>query len=349
MRLKDIFRNLNFMFIFFGLFVYFMFIFDPSLYYHHHQPIFLFTHFFLKEFLFYPGGFIEWIMQFILQFFYFKWLGSLILAICVTSIFFIIFKLFKKLRYSKYTLVLSFLPIILLLILQNNYNFPVLITFKYLVVLLLFLIYKISQKQFKIMVILFSTVIYYILGGWFFLFYTLICILYELLFIKEPVKYLYTVLNAAMYLICPYIGSQYLFMITREEAYLYMVPYEFYYPPFTFKPNFYFFSFFLSLPVLLTIIFIYGRYIRLTFKSRKNKLFSILNHPLAQPVFIILIAGLIVNFSFNKQEKYKIQIDRCADQGQWQELLELAQKTTEYDREINFTALSPPVRGERHF
>jgi hypothetical protein len=95
MRLKEIIRNPNcyFLFFFVSLYFYFLLVFDPTIYYHYHQPIFLFDRTFLKEFLLYPGGLIEWVALFFFQFFHLNWLGSLIIATFFLTIFIAVYKL----------------------------------------------------------------------------------------------------------------------------------------------------------------------------------------------------------------------------------------------------------------
>jgi len=168
MRLKEIIRNPTFYFLsfFLFLFLYYLLVFNSSLYYHYHQPIFLFDKTYLQEFLLYPGGLVEWVNQFFLQFFYFNLLGSLIISALSLSIFIIVYKLIEKIENFKYSLILSFLPIGLLLIIQNHYNFPLLITAKYLFALLFFLAYVKIPNRYKTFIVFLSCLIYYMLGGW---------------------------------------------------------------------------------------------------------------------------------------------------------------------------------------
>jgi hypothetical protein len=182
--------------------------------------------------------------------------------------------------------------------------------------------------------ILLCGLIYYILGGWVFLFYIIICILHELLFSTDSKKYLHVGLYMVVYFLNLYIALQYLFLITLDEAYFYIAPYELYYQPFMFRPNVLFYLFFLSLPMLQTSIFIYLK-IKVKIKAPKKQLPKI--YPiLAQSVFILLAGIFILKFSFDQQEKRKIQVDYLAEQGQWEELLQVAHKINKYDRLVNF-------------
>ncbi len=337
MRSKETIRNTNFYFLVFFLFLFFYYLlaFDSSLYYHNFQPIFLFDKTYLKEFLLYPGGVVELITQFFFQFFYFNLLGAFFLSALILSIFIFIYKFIKKIGDFKYSLILSFLPVIFLLIIQNDYDFPLIITVKYLFALIFFLVYVKIPERHKVFFIPLSCLIYYILGGWIYLFYVVICVLHELLFSKDRGKYIYAVLNSFVYFIYTYIAARYLFMITIKEAYLYIVPFEFYMWPFNFNLNLYSYLFFLSFPVLQIALFFYFKYSKVKVK-KQNKLQARFHHIPAQSILIILIAVLILTFSFDQREKKKFQIDYLAEQGRWNELLNISRGMEEYTVHIIF-------------
>jgi len=336
MKGKEMFRKTNFYFLlyFLGLFLYYLLVFDSSLYYHHHQPIFLFYRPYLIGFLLYPGGPAELIAQFFLQFFYFNLLGSLIISALSVSIFILVYKLIKKIGNFKFSLILSFVPVCFLLVLQNNYNFPLVITIKYLSAFIFFLIYIKIPERYKAFYILLSFLNYYILGGWFYLFYVLICVLYELLFFKNAAKYISVALNIAVFFILPYIAARYLFVITLKEAYIYTVPSVFYTWPFNFKLSLYFYLFFFSFPVLQVAIFIYLKYIK-SKVLKHNKLKRVYNLSV-QSIFIFIAAVLILTFSFEKREKKKFYIDYLAEQRRWNELLNISRGMKGYTAQIIF-------------
>jgi hypothetical protein len=343
MRKKEIkiINNPNFYFLFFFLFLffYYLLVFDSYLYYHNHQPIFLFDKTFLKEFLSYPGGPSELITQFFLQFFYFNLLGAFFLSAISLSIFVIIYMIIKKIGDFKYSLIFSFLPVSLLLIIQNHYNSPLMITVKYLFALLFFLVYVKTPERYKVFFIPLSFLIYYLLGGWIYLFYVVLCMLHELLFSRYSRKYIYAVINSLVYFIYPYIAARYLFMIDLKEAYFYLMPSGFYNWPFNFNLNLYLYLFFLSLPVLLIALFVYLKYSKAEIKKRKVKKRKIKKQnsslagiylTLIQSIFIIIAAVLILTFSFELREKKKIQIDYLAEQGRWNKLLNISRGMKDY-------------------
>jgi hypothetical protein len=197
---------------------------------------------------------------------------------------------------------------------------------------------KIPQR-YKVFFILLSCLIYYILGGWIYLFYVVLCVARELFFSKHSRKYIYAVLNSLVYFICPYIAARYLFIITLKDAYLYIIPLGFYRWPFNFNLNLYCYLFFFSLPVLLIALFVYLKYIKVEVKGRKVKKQKVKKrksslvgkyHTLIQSISIILAAVLILTFSFEQREKKKVQIDYLAQQGRWNELLNISRGMEEY-------------------
>ena len=342
MRLKKIIRNPNFSFlvVFLSFFFYYLLVFNSSLYYHHHQPIFLFYKPYFKEFLLYPGGPSELFTKFFSQFFLFDLFGALFISVLSVSVFIIAYKVIGKILDFKYSLTLSFLPVALLLIIQNNHNYPLLITVKSLFALIFFLVYVKIPQRYKVLFISLSFLIYYILGGWIYLFYVVLCIAYELLFRKDSKKYIYAGLNVLVYFIYPYIAARYFFIISLKDAYLYIVPLESYRWPFNFNVNLYSYLFFLSFPVLQIAIFVYLKYIKAGLKKRKGKKRKSsstgIYDTLLELIYILIVAVLLLRFSYNRQEANKIQIDYLAQQDRWEELLDLTPEILEYDVMVNY-------------
>jgi len=329
MRIKGIILNPAFL-LFLFFYFYFLFIFDPTLYYHYHQPIFLFDDIFFKGFLLFPGGLIEWVTCFFLQFLYFGWFGSFLISAIFSIIYVIVYHLIGQLVESKSSFVLAFLPVSLLLILQNNYSFSFLIPVKFLFSLIGFSLYQKTTNRNKILPILLSGSVYFILGGWFFLFYIVLCILDGLFWSKGGNKSIHAGLFIFSYFLFPYCAARYLFVIPLTEAYFYIVPYELYHEPFLFKPTPLFYLFFLSLPGLFAALFVYLTYFPNKLKLRKRQLSR-------YALFTLFLLGaLVLKLSFRQEHKNRIQIDLLAEQGKWQELLTLSPQIGQYNRQANF-------------
>jgi hypothetical protein len=254
--------NSIFYILFVLLYLYFFLWFDSSLYYYFHQTLFLFDLNFFKEFTLYPGGLTEWVYGFFLQFFNFNWFGSLLISALFIFIFSLVYRVLKQMGAFNRPFLLAFIPVALLLGLQNQYRFPLLISVKYLLLLIFFLVYARSANGYKAAMIILSSPIYYLLGGWFFLWYVFFCVLYEILFSRYSGRFVYAAACLLTGMVYPYIASRYLFLITLKEAYLYSIPYECYFEPDLFKPDLIFYVFFLSLPALLTVCFVHEKFFK---------------------------------------------------------------------------------------
>ena len=137
-------------------------------------------------------------------------------------------------------------------------------------------------------------------------------------------------LNLLAYLIYPYIAARYLFIINLKEAYLYIVAFQFYTWPLYFNQNLYFYLFFFSFPLIQICLFVYSRYIKTKLKKRDSSPEAVYNI-LTQTIFIILAAILILIVAFSRKEKKRVQIDYLAEQGRWEELLDISGGMESYD------------------
>jgi hypothetical protein len=336
--------SLVFFVLFLVLILYYQFAFQPHLYYHLHQPIFLFNRTFVNEFLSYPGGLIELITQFFFQFFYYNFAGALIMGLLTVGIWVMLYRIVERLRSSEINLSLAFLPVILLLLLQNRYNFPLVITFKYLCAIAFFDLYLQAGDKGKIILIISSVLFYYLVGGWVFLFWIVLTLLDELFFGESPSKYYFSALLVGFYLLCPLIASRYLFFIGIREAYLYIVPSSAFFEPFMFRLTVLLYLFFIALPILLPGIFIFDRFIikkpaDSTAGKRRNpvgKLSLSLFLILGQSIIIIVAVYFGLHYSFDENEQKQVRIDYLAYQGRWSEIIKQAQTLKSYDRLTNF-------------
>lgn len=334
MKYKDIIQNTTTYFLLFFVFyfLYLFLIFDTSIYYHLHQSAFLFNKTYFFEFLQYPGGLIEWVSQFLLQFLFLRLSGALLLSLLLLSILLISYNLIEKIVHSNFSFILAYLPVGLLMFIQNHYNFPLNIPVKYLIMLIFTSLYLKISDRYRWTLILLSFLLYYLMGGLAYLSFVLLCILCELLFSKNKIKYINSGLLLGFYFLYPFITARIIFTITLKEAYLYVIPAKYLLEPFQFRSEISLILLFILLPLLTIILFLSKR-----FKWKAT-------HPLlikrssigTQSISIILIGILILSLSFDKIEKKKIQVDSLAEQEKWQELLICASEIQDYDRLVNF-------------
>ena len=338
-RARNYVLSLIFFVSFLVLTLYYHFVFQTQLYYHFHQPIFLFNHTFIHEFLSYPGGVLELATQFLFQFYYYNFVGALITALLIIGIWVMLYRIVEKLRSSEISLLLSFLPVILLLFLQNHYNFPLVITFKYLCAVAFFYLYLKAGERAKVILIISSVLFYYFVGGWIYLFWVVLGLLYELFYGESPSRYYFSGMLVGFYLLCPLILSRSLFFIGITEAYLYIVPSSAFFQPFMFRLSLFLYLFFCALPILLPVIFIFDRYIigkpANAIPGRSRGIVGPISM-VGQSILILITGYLVLRYSFDENEQRQIRIDYLTYQGRWSEVIEQAQSIKGYERLTNF-------------
>ena len=289
-------------------------IFEAYLYYYNNQQLFLFDKEYLDSFLSYPGGIAEYIANFLLQFYELKLVGALLFAVFFICIYSLIYIILQKIQKTDINIFVSFIPASLILIMQNHYEYPLSINIKFIMFLSVFLLDIQRINRYTMLIIKVSSLIllYYLAGGWFFLSLSLLLFIYELLYSKDRLKFVSLTLYILLSVFLPYISVRYLFMISLQEAYLYVIPYG---DPFSLNSITYFLS--LSLPSLLCLLKFISKYEIFT-KLKMQVIYG-------QIVLIYLICFILIFVSLNKDIKNKIKIDYFADNEKWEEIINLYQ------------------------
>ena len=105
-----------------AVFAFWMWLYPQALNYHEQNQLFLFTWDYLGARLALPGGFADWLSEFLVQFFYFRWSGALLLALLAVLLQHSTWTAARAVnpdgRGSLY--ILSFIPSLLMLIHMGN-------------------------------------------------------------------------------------------------------------------------------------------------------------------------------------------------------------------------------------
>lgn len=311
------------------LFLFSLFLHDILLYYHFHQPIFLFDSSFIAEHLIYPGGPIELAAQFILQFMSSKLIGAAILSFISLFLFYFTLRIIQHFGGGASSHILVLAPFIFYLILISNYSFSLIIAVKYLATLGLFLVYR--RCSFKFGMLLLGGLYYYILGGWLYLFYIILCALHDLFFEKSPNKFIFTGLNLFSYIIFPFLAVRFLFILTPMQAYFYAIPKTLYHAPYLFKPDIVFLLWFLMLPLMLIFIRFGSSFLQ-PFARKRRDVLTEASYSAIQAIVVLLVASMVLLLSHDSVQKAKLKIDYYAATGQWQNVLNTAQQLKTLDR-----------------
>ncbi|MBN2410183.1 hypothetical protein JXQ31_00740 [candidate division KSB1 bacterium] len=333
-----IFRKVFTLFFFVLYFLYIRFRIDPSLGYHWQEPSFFLGSGFLNQFLQYPGGLIRYAAKFISQFYYFPWLGTLIITITAWLISQITLKMLNLVVGDIKFHILHLLPAVLLIPLFSLYAFPYELVLGLFVSLLAFVLYafyrpRIMSSRFIITLISF-VLVYYLVGGVFFLF-VLLVVLYEL-FVKKSL--LLPVFQIVFSLLLPIITIN-IFVILLKDDVLSQLP-----SFLEFKPRiapFLLYGFYIVLipavvigKVLSKSIFEKGVLGKVKSFYRKT-MFSTPGY-IIKTAALLLLAVYFSLISFDRETKVMLTMDNYAQNKKWVEILELAQKRITTHRLVTF-------------
>ena len=105
-----------------GVFAFWMWLYPQALNYHEQNQLFLYTWDYFRERMALPGGFADWLSEFLVQFFYFRWSGALVLAILAVLLQRSVWRAAACVdrKGSRSLYALSFLPSLLMLVHMGN-------------------------------------------------------------------------------------------------------------------------------------------------------------------------------------------------------------------------------------
>ena len=307
-------------------FIYFLLRIDPKLIYQAQEPVFFFDRYFIYEFFSYPGGVNELASGFLSQFFYYSWTGALLLVLVFASVTLNTWLLIRSISEIRPILYLHWIPSIILLALHSDYRFPLVLTLGLLWALLGINIYiRLAPSKSILRLLLYlllQAVLYYVAAGQAYLF-SLIIILYEVLYNRSIVLPLLYTLFAAL---LPYIGASTLFIIRIQDAYtMHLTSCDIYRVTWL---SWVLYAFF---PLVLLLVTVEDKYIKAR-KMNANNLWDRLvcrrSVPirLIQAVMIFSLVTISALYSYNKKEKAFFLIDHYARFEEWQKVLDIAQK-----------------------
>ena len=213
---------LRYIVLFAGLFFYYRLFVLPEYIYFHQLPNFFTDSRYIIEHLQLPGGFLEYIAHYLTSLFQFGWLGALILA----GLVLVSYMLLHAVLRPRSLWIAPLLPIVLLVMVQANYDYPIVKTLSFILALEGFLLYrdafpqKNSTLRFGITVVSMAA-LYYLSPFAMFLF-TVLCVLYESLGREQKivVRISLSLGYAAIAVLLPWLLRQELFLISLRNAYI---------------------------------------------------------------------------------------------------------------------------------
>lgn len=253
---------LLFSLIFLFSFLYIILVIQPVFYFHNLQPAFLLSREFIAGFFNYPGGLSELLASLIMQSFYYKFLGPIVIFGIALAIFWLTHSLLHALYPGMYTFFLSLFPFVLTIILCNNYDLPFTIIVSLIMVLLFLLLLGKKGKSPLYNILLFTfgaSAVYYFSGSGYFLIFSLAGILLSGSN-KISTNLLLTVYKVGLAVFIPLIAYHKIFPIPPASKFLYFYTPKLYFM--AYEPSVVFYFYLFSIPVLLSIAFLVANFKR---------------------------------------------------------------------------------------
>ena len=306
------------------LFFYFHLRVDAKLFYQAQTPVFFFDKDFLFEFLSYPGGIVEYVSQFLTQFFYYAWTGSLLVAILFMAVVWLVRIIFNRITTNAAPIIFSLFPILPLAVLYQNYDFeiPMLVGFIFALVASVFYLAAGPQKiGLRIFVFaLFFIIFYYAAAGPALLF-VFIAGLYEIVHYRS---WLSALLYCGLAFMLPLLCSHRLFIVSKEMVFLlntgFLTKQEMMWPVYLQWTIF---------PAIVLALLVYKnmfpKTISIKNSAAKPEQFGLVWF-VGQGIVFLILLGLFLQFAFRHEHKKLLLVDYYARHRQWNDILTLAQK-----------------------
>ncbi len=326
--------------LFFGFFyLFFLFGINPAIAYFIQQPAFFTGRTYLYEHLSYPGGLIEYLSQFITQFYYYPWFGALLLTLVVWCISGLAGALVRSIKLSEHKIALQLIPAIGLLVIHSRHEYILATSMILLSSVLFFYLYIKLTRQRLIFrssgLILSSVALYYISGGGALLHYLLMCFIYEMFNLKNRDSRIILLLTILAGII-PYLSARFLFYITLKQAYFHLLFSEpYYHPPFILYLLFIYFPVIILYKKAAEPGFLAGMSIFKRKNTADEKRIRYLSF-ISQVIIVFLLTALTARFAVNPEQAFINKVKYLAYNKKWAELLEEVKQHGSVDRFVNF-------------
>ncbi|MBN1561699.1 hypothetical protein JW998_15715 [candidate division KSB1 bacterium] len=325
--------NLFFLFLLYGLsLLFFSLQYKPSLLFHQFQPAFYFDGHFLRGFLAYPGGLSDALSLFIFQFFFKDFIGSLLFAAILLSIFILAQKILVRQLSPSPPLLFILTPLFFLIALYSDYNLPLVVAVKFTIVLLCAHVSDKGKRMTRLCFLCTFPGIYWLLGGWFSLYFVVLILVIHIFYHWSAL--IFPVLFGAIYSLSAYLSARFIFQISLREAFLYVLPARYYLAPFLIKFGALYYLLFLALPVI--IITLKASQVlakkRDSEKAQKKKSVVLI---VDMATGVVLLCAVML-FSVQPDPKRKIYINCLAERAAWHDVLIESRKMGVYDRIVEF-------------
>lgn len=288
---------------------------------------------FFMGFLAYPGGLAEYVSAFLSQSHYYSWLGALVITIvggllCLTAGVFVTSIGGSRPR------VIHFIPPLLLLVLYNRYVCALEMTIGLLTAMAFVCLYvrmplRIVPVRAAAFVVL-SVLLYYLAGGAFLLFAAL-CGIFELLTARRRLLGLLCLVSGA---VIPYLVGTFVYGLRITDTYGRLLPYHLDTDP---RSRPLAVCLYLFLPVAAVAVTVWRRRRRDRSAARGETTSGLVSKfarrlrrskstRVLRSLALLVMAAVVVWFSFDSRMNAWLRIEYCARHGMWQRLLQQARR-----------------------
>jgi hypothetical protein len=321
---------------------------EPFLYYHFQQTGFLTTYEFFHSFAVQAGGMADYVAEFIAQFFYFNWWGSILVVMVAALQGFIALDLITRLT-GKTKFAFGIFASILLLgvMVLFDYRYPyyasVRLLFAYLFTYGFYFLYsryqRISLYSWPALAIL----LFYLGSGPALFVFTACTLLIIVAKEKNAVRAIVIPAFIAFAALVPYIGYKFLFQTTLPNLYRLTVVKP---PQMLAYSTFYQVAAYYALLPLMLLSFLFlirqreEAPVAAVKKGKKTPEKRLLKQPVVlltlQMVVLAGVGYFLFVKSFDPLKKNLLRIEYYAETEDWQKVLKVAEAIDHYDFKVNF-------------
>ncbi|MFV0417747.1 MAG: DUF6057 family protein [Dysgonomonas sp.] len=268
---------------------------------------------YFKSYLNTPGGIIDYLSSFFIQFYYYKWLGAAIITLCISLVFILFVKICKssKNTIERFIILPFIIPILLLMVCCDMYlHLTYILSICFILVCIIVYINIPKSKNRYIGGLLLYLMAYFVTGGNAIL-YALLVIINELF--KKERSLLYIAFLMATAAIIPYIAHLLIYIAPLKSTYLAFTPFAF---KFTNKA---YTIAWLAIP----IIYLISGYINNKSWLEKANPIKVLI-----PTYILILLMLLYGTKsvYEPDVEYIAEIEYKSEQGKWNEVLDISSK-----------------------
>jgi len=260
-----------------------------------------------------PGGLLEYTGNFIAQFYYYPFLGSLINSIFLILFFISLLKIRRKLTSGSFSLLIILAPVIFLFFLQTRYTHAAYNSLGYLSAPIFFLLFLMFRgKVSRYIIISFYPLLYYLTGS-FALISMLIIIIYCIIYEKKIHRYMLPLFISLISVISFFVFKEALFYQTGKQLLYYPLP--------VFQVS--------RLPVLYTILCAYICLLPVFIKlsglvDLSYKISSMIDIALLIIVFPLVIFFLVKNY--DQKISILFRIEKSVFKQDWNTVIKIQEK-----------------------